>query len=181
MQNQYQALKSLNWLSSYIARAALGIIRGIIEGIKDGIVRRALLLGFAPAEKVITALSDGIERNEEQVAEIGRQFLSTDVPAFADVELTALAEKIEDQETKELVLVLADPFVDIIRILTDADKDDKGQVKARLKELAEDKASRRALILFAIQLAEGVKNEKTRALIIGLLMGALENGGEFGE
>lgn len=174
-------MKSLNWFSAYVARAALGVVKGIIMGIKDGIGRRALLLSFAPAEKTITVLSDGIERNDEQVAEVVHEFISTDVPNFADVELTALAEKIQDPETKGLVMVLADPFVDIIRILTDADKDDKGQVKARLKEMAQDPASRRALLIFAIELAEGIKNERYRELIIGLLTGALENGGEFGE
>lgn len=176
MTNQFQAMASLNWFSAYVARAALAILKGIINGIKDGPGKRALLLSFTPAENVITVLSDGNPRNDEQVAEVVNQFVSTDVPRFADMELVTLADKIQDEETKNFVLAGGDTLIDILRLLTDTDKDDKGQIKALLIEAGQDKEKRRAAILFAIDLAKEIKNEKTRDLLIGLLMGALEGG-----
>ncbi len=177
LQAQAAELKSLNWFSAYIARAALGVVKGIVVGLKDGTLTRAILLGFPAGEQLITVLSDSNPENEAQAQEIWQRFVSVTLPDFAESELGTIAGKIEDEETKELVLVGGGLVVRGLRLLTDADPDNKAQFSALLKDVMKDERTRRAVLLFALELVQDIKDEKTRPIIGGLLTGLLEGGG----
>ena len=177
LQVQTQQLKSLNWFSAYVAYAALSVVKGIVTGIKDGFLRRAVLLGFPAGEEFITVLSDGNPENEAQAAAIWQRFVSEVLPDFAEDELVILVGKIEDPEKKELVLVGGNLVISGLRLFTDKDPDNKAQLKALIKDAVQDKRTTRAVLLFAIELAQDIENEKYRDIIIGLLTGLLENGG----
>ena len=177
MQVQAAELKSLNWFSAYIARAALGVVKGIVVGIKPGTLQRAILLGFPAGEEFITVLSDSDPENEAQAQAIWQRFVSATLPDFLVRELASLAENIADEETRELVLVGGELVIRALRLLTDENPDNKAQFNELLKEVARDERTRRAVLTFAIELAQDIQNEKTRAIVIGLLTGLLENGG----
>jgi hypothetical protein len=177
LQQQAQQLKSLNWFSAYVAYAALSVVKGIVTGIKDGFLRRAVLLGFPAGEEFIAVLSDGNPENEAQAAAIWQRFVSEVLPDFAEDELVILVGKIEDPEKKELVLVGGNLVISGLRLFTDKDPDNKAQLKALIKDAIQDKRTTRAVLLFAIELAQDIENEKYRDIIIGLLTGLLENGG----
>ena len=177
MQVQAAELKSLNWFSAYIARAALGVVKGIVVGIKPGTLQRAILLGFPAGEEFITVLSDSNPENETQAKAIWSRFVSVTLPDFLVRELATLAENIADEETRELVLVGGELVIRALRLLTDENPDNKTQFKALLKEVARDERTRRAVLLFGIELAQDIESEKYRNMLIGLLTGLLENGG----
>ena len=177
MQVQAAELKSLNWFSAYIARAALGVVKGIVVGIKPGTLQRAILLGFPAGEEFITVLSDSNPENEAQAKAIWSRFVSVTLPDFLVRELATLAENIADEETRELVLVGGELVIRALRLLTDENPDNKTQFKALLKEVARDERTRRAVLLFGIELAQDIESEKYRNMLIGLLTGLLENGG----
>ena len=177
LQAQAAELKSLNWFSAYVAFAALSVVKGIVTGIKPGTLQRAILLGFPAGEQFITVLSDGNPNNEAQAREIWQRFISETLPNFAESELAGIADKIADEETKELVLVGGGLVVRGLRLFTDADPDNKAQLSVLLKDLTKDERTKKAVLLFAIELAQDIENEKTRAIVIGLLTGLLENGG----
>ena len=177
LQAQAAELKSLNWFSAYVAFAALSVVKGIVTGIKPGTLQRAILLGFPAGEQFITVLSDGNPNNEAQAREIWQRFISETLPNFAESELDGIANGIADEETRELVLVGGNIVVRGLRLFTDADPDNKAQLSVLLKDLAKDERTKKAVLLFAIELAQDIENEKTRAIVIGLLTGLLENGG----
>lgn len=177
LQAQAAELKSLNWFSAYVAFAALSVVKGIVTGIKPGTLQRAILLGFPAGEQFIAVLSDGNPNNEAQAREIWQRFISETLPNFAESELDGIARGIADEETKELVLVGGGIVVRGLRLLTDADPDNKAQLSVLLKDLTKDERTKKAVLLFAIELAQDIENEKTRAIVIGLLTGLLENGG----
>ncbi len=177
LQAQAAELKSLNWFSAYIARAALGVVKGIVVGIKPGTLQRAILLGFPAGEEFITVLSDSDPENEAQAQAIWQRFVSATLPDFLVRELAALAENIADEETRELVLVGGELVIRALRLLTDENPDNKAQFNELLKEVARDERLRRAVLTVGIELAQDIQNEKTRAIVIGLLTGLLENGG----
>jgi hypothetical protein len=177
LQAQAAELKSLNWFSAYVAHLALGVVKGIVQGIKPGTLQRAILLGFPAGEQFITVLSDGNPNNEAQAREIWQKFISETLPDFAESELDGIANGIADEETRELVLVGGNIVVRGLRLFTDADPDNKAQLSVLLKDLAKDERTKKAVLLFAIELAQDIENEKTRAIVIGLLTGLLENGG----
>ena len=177
LQAQAAELKSLNWFSAYIARAALGVVKGIVVGIKPGTLQRAILLGFPAGEEFITVLSDSDPENEAQAQAIWQRFVSATLPDFLVRELAALAENIADEETRELVLVGGELVIRALRLLTDENPDNKAQFNELLKEVARNERLRRAVLTVGIELAQDIQNEKTRAIVIGLLTGLLENGG----
>ncbi len=177
LQAQAAELKSLNWFSAYIARAALGVVKGIVQGIKPGTLQRAILLGFPAGEEFITVLSDSDPANEAQANAIWKRFVSVTLPDFAESELDTIAGKITDPETQELVLVGGGLVVRGLRLLTDENPDNKTQFNELLKEVMRDERTRRAVLTFAIELANDIRDEKTRAIVVGLLTGLLENGG----
>lgn len=177
LQAQAAELKSLNWFSAYIARAALGVVKGIVQGIKPGTLQRAILLGFPAGEEFINILSDSNPENEAQAREIWQQFVSETLPDFAESELQTIAENIKDEETRELALVGGALVIRGLRLFTDADPDNKAQLSALLKDVTQDERTKKAVLLFAVELAQDIKDEKTRAIVIGLLTGLLENGG----
>ena len=177
LQAQAETLKSLNWFSAYIARAALGVVKGIVTGIKPGTLQRAILLGFPAGEEFITVLSDNDPANEAQARVIWQRFVSVTLPDFLVRELATLAENIADEETRELVLVGGELLIRALRLLTDENPDNKSQFNELLKEVARNERLRRAVLTVGIELAQDIQNEKTRAIVIGLLTGLLENGG----
>lgn len=177
LQAQAAEISSLNWFSAYIARAALGVIKGIVTGIKPGTLQRAILLGFPAGEEFITVLSDNDPANEAQARLIWQRFVSGTLPDFLVRELAALAENIADEETRELVLVGGELLIRALRLLTDENPDNKAQFNELLKEVARNERLRRAVLTVGIELAQDIQNEKTRAIVIGLLTGLLENGG----
>ncbi len=177
LQAQAAEISSLNWFSAYIARAALGVIKGIVTGIKPGTLQRAILLGFPAGEEFITVLSDNDPANEAQARLIWQRFVSGTLPDFLVRELAALAENIADEETRELVLVGGELVIRALRLLTDENPDNKSQFNELLKEVARNERLRRAVLTVGIELAQDIQNEKTRAIVIGLLTGLLENGG----
>lgn len=177
LQAQAAELKSLNWFSAYIARAALGVVKGIVQGIKPGTLQRAILLGFPAGEEFITVLSDNDPANEAQANAIWKRFVSGTLPDFAESELDTIAGKIADPETQELVLVGGGLVVRGLRLLTDENPDNKTQFNELLKEVMRDERTRKAVLIFAIELAQDIQSEKYRSLVIGLLTGLLENGG----
>ena len=177
LQAQAETLKSLNWFSAYIARAALGVVKGTVTGIKPGTLQRAILLGFPAGEEFITVLSDNDPANEAQARVIWQRFVSGTLPDFLVRELATLAENIADEETRELVLVGGELLIRALRLLTDENPDNKSQFNELLKEVARNERLRRAVLTVGIELAQDIQNEKTRAIVIGLLTGLLENGG----
>ncbi len=176
-------MKSLNFFTAFLIRTAIGVIESnLISNINNEEVRRAMLLSLKPVRKTIDVLTDGIERNDEQVKEVWDGFVSNELPDFAEAELALLVQKIKDENARAVVGVLSDPVVDIFRLLTDADKDDKGQVKARLQELIADPKSLEVLIVnVAIPVAENIKDEKIRDFILAFLQSLLDGGIELKE
>ena len=170
-------LKSLNWLSAYIARTALNIVKGVVTGLKDGTLTRAILLGFPAGEELINVLSDQNPENQAQAAAIWQRFVSGTLPDFAESELGTIAGKITDPETQELVLVGGEFVVRALRLLTDANPENKAQLNELLKDASRNERLRKGVLMFGIELAQDIQNEKTRVIVIGLLTGLLENGG----
>lgn len=171
-------MKSLNWFSAYLIRAALGVIESTINGITNESVRRALLLSLKPVKQVITVLTDGDERNDEQIAKVFKDFAGGELPDFAETELAILVAKIKDENTRAVVDVLSDPVVDVLRLLTDANKDNETQIKERLQELIADPKSLQVLILnIAIPVAGQIKDDKVREFLLEFLKNILQGGG----
>lgn len=169
-------MKSLNSFTAFLVRSAIGVIENyLIASIKDPTLKRAMTLGLRPFRGTIDALSDKIEMNEEQVKEVWNLFVSGELPDFAEKEIAVRLEKIKNENTKAVLSVLADPVVDIFRLLTDANKDNEAQINARLKELVQDPASLKTLVQnIAIPIAEKIKDEKAREFLLAFLQSILE-------
>lgn len=172
-------MKSLNWFTASLVRTAISVIESYLIGnIKDPELKKTMLFGLRPFKGTIDALSDNIEMNDEQVKAVWDKFVSGDLPDFADQEIAVLVEKIKDANTKAVLVVLADPMVDIFRLLVDDNKDNEAQVKARLQEVIKDPKSLQVLIEnVAIPIASKIKDEKMREFLLLFLQGIL--GGEI--
>ena len=171
-------MKSLNFFTAFLIRSAFGVIESqFINQITNLQVQRAMKLSLKPLRNTIDALSDGNPANDEQVKAIWDGFVSTDLPDFAEAELTVLVDKIKNENTKAVLGTLSDPFVDIFRLLTDANKDNEAQVNARLQELISDPKSLEVLVRnVAIPIAEKIKNDEVRKFLIAYLQSILEGG-----
>ena len=158
-------MQSISKFLASMVYMAIGLIESIfISRINKPLLKRAIQLPLTRIRETVSALSDGNPKNDEQVEEIWDKFAGTDLPDFAEDELALAISKIQDEKVKLVLAAFAPYTVDILRAVTDDNKDNKGQVTTIGKALLADKEARDAAIegLIIPWIEANVKNIEVR-------------------
>ncbi len=158
-------MQSISKFLASMVFMAIGLIESIfISRINKPLLKRAIQLPLTRIRETVSALSDGNPKNDDQVQEIWDKFAGTDLPDFAEDEIATAIDKVQDEKVKALLAVFAPYSIEILRAVTDEDKDNKGQVTVIGKKMLEDKIARDAAIegLVIPWIEKNVKNEEFR-------------------
>lgn len=174
-------------IKKWVGKLVLGFIAGIdvylVDRINSDFAKRSIRNLLNPLKAITNALTDGNPKDEEQVNQIVRTYLNQEVPVFATGEITAALEKVQNPDVKAVLGTLANPIVDMIRLLSDDNPDNEAQLKQMLGDFVGDKDTQKIAILHILlplvnaKVKDGPLKEMLISIINDILLG--EDGAEL--
>lgn len=106
-----------------------GLDRFLIERIPVVDVKIGVKMLLSPVRKMIDALNDLEPENEAQVREVWRKFANEDLTDYSEATIQKLVSGIKNEHLRPALAHLTVPTVEMLRIVTDNDKDDQRQLQ----------------------------------------------------
>lgn len=169
-------------LGKWIARAvvaALSLVDSFfISKIKNLTVQRGLRLSLEPAKQTALALADDNPRNDEQVEEIWQTFANQQLPSYAETEIGEALENVEDDDIRIVLQTISAPAVNLIRVVTDSDPNNRDQIRLMFNEFVKSPATQQVALDHIVIpfLVEKIKDDALREFILELLKNLSEGG-----
>lgn len=169
----------LSKLWARIVVTAIGAVDTfLISKIKNPTIQAAMRMNIAPLKATATVLSDENPRDDEQIEQIWRNHVGTNVASFTETELGKAIAKIQDPNLQVVLLTLSFPIVNVLRIVSDDDVHDGEQLERELKAFINSDESQRVLIenVLVPFLTKRISDEGVRDLILTILRELLDGG-----
>ena len=172
----------LSKIWSKLISTAFGVIeKYVISKIKNPTLSAAMALQIQPLKATVAALSDENPMDEDQIAEVWKNHLGTNVTAFTESEVGKLLEKVKDENLQKVLALLSIPVVNSLRLVSDDDVHDGDQLEAELKRFLNAEESQRTLVenILIPYVIVKIKEDFIRELVIVALRELLD-GGDLG-
>ena len=147
-------VKAISDLFAAIAKLGLNFAENQIEKkISDDLAQRGALLFLQPTRDIVLALNDNDAANAEQVKGIILDWVNAPLSEYLEDLADAGIAKVNDEKAKALLNFAAGVITDVLRLITDDEKENDKQIKAYFNKL--------------------VASEEFQALVIQILLGAI--------
>lgn len=104
----------------------------LLKRIESERIDTGLSLVVARLKQVVAALNDENADNKAQVLEIVNEFFNVDFSDFAKQVVSEEIARIDDENVRKIAQYALDRSIDIVKLLTDENLDNKAQFKAFL-------------------------------------------------
>ena len=153
-----------------VALAAIGVLEGLfLPKIKDLTIQNALAANLKPFRPMIVAVTDENPKDGEQLKAILQQHLNENVPNWAEGERVRLIDGIEDETTKKVVSALSMPGIELVRLVSDQNPDNKAQVKDYLKTYFQREDVQDVAFSIVQMRIDGIQDEVARVMFTEML------------
>ena len=171
------------WIANLVVAALAAVDTFFISKIKNPTVAQGLRLSLQPARETAVALGDDNPRNAEQVEEIWKRFANSQLPTFAEGEIQTALELVADEDVKIVLATLSRPVVNLLRVATDEDPDNRAQVRALFDAFVKDPATQEVALehLLVPVIESRIKDESLRAFLLAILRNGIVIGDGDGQ
>lgn len=155
-----------------ILLAALALVDSFfISKIKSKPVQNGLRLNLEPVKQSVIAFTDDNPRNEEQLEAIWKSFANTELPDYSQNEIHAAIQKVEDADVREVLETISMPTVNLLRIVTDEDPNNKEQIRAMFNAFVKSPATQQVAVdhILVPLIESKVKDEALRMFLLELI------------
>ena len=140
-------VKAISDLFAAIAKLGLNFAENQIEKkIANDLAQRGALLFLQPTRDIVLALNDDQADNAGQVKELILDWVNADLSEYLEDLADAGIAKVKDEKGKALLIFAADVITDVLRLITDDEKENDKQIEEYFENLLTSPAFR-ALIL----------------------------------
>lgn len=173
-------------IKKFVSRLVLAALATVdsffISKIKNAVVQEGLRRLVAPLRAVTVALADDNPRNEEQVLEIFKKFANQDVPEYAQGQIEAALNKVDDANVRQVLATLSTPVIQMLRVTTDGDPNNKAQLKALFDEFVKSPATQDVAVQHIVLplVAAKIKDPALREWLLSILVDLLDEDGNGG-
>lgn len=158
-------------ISRLVLTALASIDAFFISKIKNTTVKNGLRSALAPVRETALALCDDNPRNDEQVEAIWKQYANIDLPVLAEGEIANALNQVEDADVRVVLTTLSNPVVNMLRVVTDGDPNNKAQLRAMFQAFVNDAGTQEVAVehILIPLIEKKVKDETLRAFLLTLI------------